>query len=277
MAEQLDLSNLSKEELQEIIWRSQRQQSLSGHKDVVKAAASVVRKKSEKLEAEISEASQRSVVLKSVDACFVLDCTDSMTSKIQAAKEKIVEIQSRIVASLGHGGNVRFSVVGYRDRYYSKPFEILPLTKDVGKIKSFLSQLQVQNFRGTADVCEDVIGALSRAVDLDWQARTRIVYLICDAPPHGNRFKEVSTENSVIPGTRVLYDQFPKDVDQWETTDRILAKSAALNLNLVLMEYVWANMDYLLLGKTFQVFSDLRRTFASPTLQTLHLRQQYRG
>jgi hypothetical protein len=35
-----------------------------------------------------------------------------MSTKIKAAKEKIVEIQKRIVGSLGHGGNVRFSVVG---------------------------------------------------------------------------------------------------------------------------------------------------------------------
>ena len=263
MAEQLDLSNLSREELQEIIRHNQRQQSLSGQKDMVKVAASVVRKKSEKLEAEISEASQRATVVKSVDACFVLDCTGSMKSKIKAAKEKIVEIQRRIVGSLGHGGNVRFSVVGYRDHGDCKPFEILPLTKDVNHVERFLFELRADG--GGGDVCEDVIGGLSHAMKLDWQARTRIIYLVCDAPPHGNRFKD---PNANYP----KYDKFPDSANQWETTDRIMAKSVALNLNFVLLEYANGSTDVLVLGKMFQVFSDLRNTSSTGTLQTLHFR-----
>eukprot|EP00435_Cladocopium_sp_Y103_P024924 s3873_g6.t1 len=246
MAEQLELSDLSWEQMKEIILRTQRQQSLTGDKDVVKAAASVVRKASEKLEAEISEASQRAAVVKSVDACFVLDCTGSMSDKIQAAKKKIVEIQRRIVGSLGHGGNVRFSVVGYRDHYYSTPFEILPLTKDVKEVEFFLSRLWADKDVSVsdADVCEDVIGALSHAMD-----------------PRAASIKDIQK-----------YDNFPDGADQWGTTDRIMAKSVALNLNFVLLEYVW-NICFLL-GTTFQVFSDLRQASSPATLQTLHLRPE---
>ena len=268
MAEQLELSNLSREQLEEIIRRSQRQQSLSGQKDVVKVAASVVQKTSEELEAEISQASQRAAVVKSVDACFVLDCTGSMDSKIQAAKEKIVEIQRRIVGSLGHGGNVRFSVVGYRDHYYRTPFEILPLTKDVKKVEDFLSKLHADEKTGDSDICEDVIGGLSHAMQLDWEARTRIIYLVCDAPPHGSRFQDSSASRSRY----ICYDKSPDSADQWETTDRIMAKSVALNLNFVLLEYALRSTEHFLLGKTFQVFSNLRRTSSPATLQTLHLR-----
>ena len=266
MAEQLELSNLSREQLEEIIRRSQRQQSLSGQKDVVKVAASVVQKTSEKLEAEISQASQRAAVVKSVDACFVLDCTGSMKSTIQGAKEKIVEIQRRIVGSLGHGGNVRFSVVGYRDHNYRTPFEILLLSKDVKKVEGFLSKLRTDVPTTLAsDLCEDVIGGLSHAMQLDWEARTRIIYLVCDAPPHGSRFKDSNV-------SRTDYDTSPDSADQWETTDRIMAKSVALNLNFVLLEYANGLNGNLVLGKTFQVFSNLRRTSSPTTLQTLHLR-----
>jgi len=272
MAEQLELSDLSREELQEIILRSQRRQSLSGHKDVVKATAAVVRKKSEKLEAEISEASQRATVVKSVDACFVLDCTPSMSTKIKAAKEKIVEIQKRIVGSLGHGGNVRFSVVGYRDSYYRTPFEILPLTKDVKDVECFLSELHTRDVHTSQpDVCEDVIGALSHAVELDWQARTRIIYLVCDAPPHGKRFED---PNAALIRVSNPYDDYPDDANQWETTDRIMAKSLQLNLNFVLLEYAFGCSNWLPLGKMFQVFSDLRNTSSTGTLQTLHFRPE---
>ena len=101
MTEQMELSDLTREQLEEIIRRSQRRESLNGQKDVVKATAAVVRKASEKLQAEISEASQRAAKVKSVDACFVLDCTSSMGEQIKAAKEKIVEIQGHIVSSWG--------------------------------------------------------------------------------------------------------------------------------------------------------------------------------
>lgn len=174
MTEQMELSDLTREQLEEIIRRSQRRESLSGQKDVVKATAAVVRKASEKLQAEISEASQRAAKVKSVDACFVLDCTSSMGNQIKAAKEKIVEIQSRIVRSLGHGGNIRFSVVGYRDYDDYNHFEILPLTSNVKDVESFLSKLRAT---GGGDECEDVIGGLYQALHLDWQARTRIIYL----------------------------------------------------------------------------------------------------
>lgn len=196
-----------------------------------------------------------------------------MSTKIKAAKEKIVEIQRRIVGSLGHGGNVRFSVVGYRDRYYRTPFEILPLTKDVKDVERFLSKLNTEDrTTSQSDTCEDVIGGLSHAVELDWQARTRIIYLVCDAPPHGKRFKD---PNAALIRFPYPYDNYPDDANQWETTDRIMAKSLELNLNFVLLEYYAFDIyDWLLLGKMFQVFSDLRNTSSTGTLQTLHFRPE---
>ena len=273
MSDQVELSDLSREQLEEIIRRTQRRQSLSGQKDVVKATAAVVRKKEEKLQAEISEASQRAVVMKSVDACFVLDCTGSMTSQIQAAKEKIGEIQSGIVGCLGNGGTVRFSVVGYRD-YGSKnsQFEVLPFTEDVNDVQSFLSKLEPVGGHCDAthaDVCENMIGALSQSFQLKWQSRTRIIYIVADAPPHGSRFAEplykVTTRKY-----RQIFDSYPNDVQQWEETDRLMAQSLALSLNFVLLEYPWIKLR--LLEKTFQVFSELRNTSASARLQTLLLR-----
>ena len=257
MTEEIELDDLSREELQEIIRHTQRRQSLRGDKDVMKATAEVVRKKSAKLEAEISEASQRATVVKSLDACFVLDCTSSMKNCIQAAKDKIVEIQSRIVRCLGSGGNVRFSVVGYRDYEDEKHFEIQPFTDNVKDVQAFLSNLKAE---GGGDVCEDVIGALSHALKLNWQARTRIIYLICDTPPHGKRFAPVVSVKHLD-----QFDDTPDDNNQWEMTDALMADSVAMSLNLVMLCYT----D--LLAKTFQVFSDLRQT-SSPGLQTLCLK-----
>ena len=262
MTEQVELSDLSREQLEDIIRRTQRRQSLKGHDDVVKATCAVVRKASEKLQAEISDASQRAVKVKSVDACFLLDCTSSMQSQIEAAKRKIVEIKDRLVKCLGHGGNVRFAVVGYRDYTDSKQFEIMPLTEDAEQVASFLSRLKAT---GGGDICEDVIGGLGKVCQLDWQARTRIIYLICDAPPHGTRFKPDCSVGS-------NHDDVPEDPKQWETTDQLMLKSIALSLNMVLLDYGLQVHDRNWLEKTFQVFSELRQTSPPASLQTLHLR-----
>lgn len=278
MSEQVELSDLSHEQMEEIIRRIERKQSLTGQKDVVKATAAVVRKAAMKLKNEISQASERAGEVKSLDACFVLDCTLSMSKKIQAAKEKIIEIQSRIMGCLGVGGNLRFSVVGYRDYNYGdgQRFEILPFTGDVKKVESFLSKLEA--LRGAeSDLCEDVIGGLDHAMQLEWKARTRIMYLVSDFPPHGVRFTGQNMLESLQRNSPKItsYDNHPNDENQWEKTDQLMAKSLALNLNFVLLDYTFAGWPDML-DQTFQVISDLRKP-PSPSvsnLQTLRLKPE---
>lgn len=66
----------------------------------------------------------------------------------------------------------------------------LPRT-DLKKVQAFLSSLKAGgSCDGELDECEDVIGGLSKAMDLEWQAKTRILYLVCDNPPHGKRFSD---------------------------------------------------------------------------------------
>jgi hypothetical protein len=65
----------------------------------------------------------RAPVAKAVDACFVIDCTNSMKPVIQAAKQNVSEIQR-----VGHGGNVRFAIVAYRDHQFDTNIEVLPFT-----------------------------------------------------------------------------------------------------------------------------------------------------
>ena len=273
MSEQVELSDFSREQLEEIIRRNQRKQSLKGQKDALKATAAVVRKASMKLENEISEASERAVEVKSLDACFVLDCTSSMEKKIQAAKEKIIEIQSRIMNCLGFGGNLRFSVVGYRDHSDSEQFEILPFTGDVKTVESFLSELKAT---GGGDQCEDVIGGLGHAMQLEWKARTRIIYLVSDYPPHGVRFtdqklRETHSETHEWSD----YDRLPNDENQWAKTDQLMAQSLVLNLNFVLLDYASSKWPTIL-DQTFQVISDLRKPSGPSVsnLQTLRLRPE---
>ena len=90
--------------------------------------AALEEKASTKLDAAIADASVRAPAMKSVDACFVMDCTRSMRNVIFEAKDKIGEIQRSICSLLGQGGNVRFAIVAYRDHQFTKNIEVLPLT-----------------------------------------------------------------------------------------------------------------------------------------------------
>ena len=90
--------------------------------------AALEKKTSTKLDAAIADASVRAPAMKSVDACFVMDCTRSMRNVINQAKEKVREIQRSICSLLGQGGNVRFAIVAYRDHQWTKNIEVLPLT-----------------------------------------------------------------------------------------------------------------------------------------------------
>ena len=51
-----------------------------------------------------------------------------MRNIIQAAKQNVSEIQRRICSLLGHGGNVRFAIVAYRDHQFDTNIEVLPFT-----------------------------------------------------------------------------------------------------------------------------------------------------
>ncbi len=60
---------------------------------------------------------------------------------------------------------------------------------DLTKVSSFLATLEAGGtHKDSCDACEDVIGGLREAMHLKWQGKTRILYLISDCPPHGNRF-----------------------------------------------------------------------------------------
>ena len=87
-----------------------------------------LKKRSDKLDEAMSEASGRAPAMKAVDACFVMYCTISMSGVIEAAKAKISDFLRRICKLLGHGGCVRFGIVAYRDHQFAKNIEVLPFS-----------------------------------------------------------------------------------------------------------------------------------------------------
>lgn len=120
--------------------------------------------------------------LETLDVAFVMDASGSMGRYIDAASSKTIQIASWITSEFPEIKS-RFAFVAYRDhsngreRIESKDF----CTAE--QVSSFASR--VKSIRNT-DTPEDVLGGLEAALNLDWQAATRLIVWIGDSPCHGS-------------------------------------------------------------------------------------------
>jgi hypothetical protein len=138
----------------------------------------------------------------SVDLAFVIDCTGSMSSYIDAVKRNVKSIVQRVVSTNGNL-SLRLAVVGYRDiGDGAKRFEVLDFVPSVTEFENFVGRLVAT---GGADAPEDIAGAIQQANKLSWQQASRIVFLRADAPCHGNEFHSYSDDYGAgTPGIDIL-------------------------------------------------------------------------
>jgi hypothetical protein len=121
---------------------------------------------------------------KSIEVCFVLDTTGSMSGLIEGAKRKIWSIANSIVRD-NHGAAIRFALVPYRDRGDQYVTKVFDLTDDLDAV---FQNLQSFKADGGGDTPESVNQALADSVaKISWSASSdvpKIVFLVGDAPPH---------------------------------------------------------------------------------------------
>ncbi|TNE56348.1 MAG: T9SS type A sorting domain-containing protein [Bacteroidetes bacterium] len=121
---------------------------------------------------------------KNVDIAFVVDATGSMGDEIDFLKKELNEIifqSKKINSSL----NFRFANVFYRDRGDSYLVRKQNFTRVLTESAQFIDK---QGAQGGGDYPEAVDVALDSAINtLSWseEARTRLLFLVLDAPPHG--------------------------------------------------------------------------------------------
>ncbi|CAF3456667.1 unnamed protein product [Rotaria socialis] len=128
-----------------------------------------------------------------VDICFCLDCTGSMSRWLSAAKgqmkiiiEDITKLIEKEYPSLKL--KLRFAIVGYRDISDRPQFFVQDFTDEATKIINFLNGLTAS---GGGDIPEDVLGALNQCLTLTWSnTNARFIVLITDAPGHGPELNE---------------------------------------------------------------------------------------
>ncbi|MCB9260931.1 MAG: carboxypeptidase regulatory-like domain-containing protein [Flavobacteriales bacterium] len=120
-----------------------------------------------------------------VDIAFVVDATGSMGDEIEFLKKEISQVifQSKQISSTL---NFQFANVFYRDVNDEYVTRTQDFTRVLSEANLFISN---QTAGGGGDYEEAVEMALDTAINyLNWreEARTRILFLVLDAPPHNN-------------------------------------------------------------------------------------------
>jgi hypothetical protein len=134
--------------------------------------------------------------LSKVDLAFIVDATGSMGDEIDFLKSDLKDVIQR-VENDNSSLDISTGTVFYRDEGDEYLVKHSPFTDNIDNTIDFIGN---QNASGGGDFPEAVHTALDEAINtLNWseEARTRIAFLLLDAPPH-KREEVISSLNSSI-------------------------------------------------------------------------------
>ncbi len=128
------------------------------------------------------KASQKADIENSVDIAFIVDATGSMSDEINFLQDDLEDIIGK--ASASNSASIRTGTIFYRDEgddYLTRSSQLTAKTADTREF------IRHQSASGGGDYPEAVHSALEAALqELDWNvfAKSRIAFLILDAPAH---------------------------------------------------------------------------------------------
>jgi hypothetical protein len=131
-----------------------------------------------------------------IEIALVVDATGSMSDELEYIKTELVDVVQK-VKSNNSQASIYTSAVFYRDEGDEYVTRISNFSTDVSITSGFINQ---QSADGGGDFPEAVHTALEKAVsELQWSsgARTRLMFLILDAPPHNKDNVIASIRNSI--------------------------------------------------------------------------------
>ena len=140
-----------------------------------------------------------------VDIAFVVDATGSMGDEIEFLKLELEEV-IRKTFEKNKNLNLRAGSVFYRDKNDEYLTKHVDFNSDLLKLLNFV---KLQRAGGGGDYPEAIESALSVALDsLNWRSdtRSRILFLVMDAPPHDNAKEEILalTIKAAAKGIRIV-------------------------------------------------------------------------
>jgi hypothetical protein len=125
---------------------------------------------------------------KSLDLVLCLDTTGSMKDDIDAIRKALVPM---LREKLSGFSGFRLGMVLYKDYFDEYLTRKIAFTDDFSRFQTVLNGIQP---RGGRDIPEAVYEALFAGTDFPWEAESRLIILIGDAPPHLRRRGDVSRE-----------------------------------------------------------------------------------
>jgi len=139
--------------------------------------------------------------LNQVDIAFIVDATGSMGDEIEFLKSDLNDVIQR-VENENVFLNISTGTVFYRDEGDEYLVKHSDFTKNIETTIDFISE---QSAGGGGDFPEAVHTGLEEAINtLEWSgyARTRIAFLLLDAPPHKSLEITQSLQNSIAQAAR---------------------------------------------------------------------------
>jgi hypothetical protein len=121
-----------------------------------------------------------------------MDCTGSMASWINAARDTVLEAAEQIRAASA-GSEFRLAFIGYRDHGDKDQIVSVPFTTDIADVQA---RIRAMSAAGGNDTPEDVAGGLHAALQLAWNpSATSVVLFVADAPAHGKEWHDPALDD----------------------------------------------------------------------------------
>jgi hypothetical protein len=126
---------------------------------------------------------------KAVDIVLCLDTTSSMKDDIDEVRRTLIPMLNETITEFTA---FRIGMVLYKDYYDEYLNRVIPFTNDFPRFQRTLNGIRVG---GGRDIPEAVYEALYEgAIQFPWQAESRIMLLIGDAPPHPRQRGKISKD-----------------------------------------------------------------------------------
>ena len=164
-----------------------------------------------------------------VQIAFMVDATGSMGDELEFLKMDLKKVINE-VQKTNTQLKISTATVFYRDEGDEYVVKHSPFTEDINQTTEFISQ---QRADGGGDFPEAVDKALVQLNQLQWQpeARTRIAFLVLDAPPHNKPAVISSIQYSVKTAAASGIKLIPVVASGIDKTTEILMRFIAMYTN----------------------------------------------
>ena len=165
-----------------------------------------------------------------VDIAFVIDITGSMSDELEYLKAEISDIISKVKVRY-RNLNYKVAIVVYKDSTDEFVHQEKDFTTSINESISFLNKYFAS---GGGDYPEAVDAALDVAINkLSWDdnARTRLMFLVLDAPPHDKETVKYRIKKAVYNASQKGIKIIPLSASGINKSTEYLLRSLALSTN----------------------------------------------